>query len=117
MKILLLLMFPMVVFGAELDQNVDAPSLDREISIWQLLIPIAVPLIIAGLKALIPKLPKKLTPFLAPIIGALIDVLLNLADLGSGVGAVGAFLGSAGVGVREMVDQVKKTPGKAIPGS
>lgn len=116
MKILfLLLLIPGVILAAEPDQNVKAPSVERVISIWQFMIPILVPAIIALLKAMIPKLPSRLIPFLAPIIGALIDVLLNLGDLGGGFGAIGALFGASGVGVREIVDQTKKTSVTPVP--
>lgn len=108
-KLILILLLPFAVLGAELDANVEAPSVEKTISIWQLLIPVIVPMIIAGLKAVIPKLPTRLIPFLAPVLGALIDVLLNLADLGGGMGLLGAIFGSAGVGVREKIDQARKT--------
>lgn len=113
---MLLMFIPLILIGAEPvtdvpdvgKDDVSGPSIDRTISLWQLLIPIAVPMLIAGLKALIPALPPRITPFIAPILGALIDVLLNLGGLGGGVGVVGAVLGTAGVGVREMQNQAVK---------
>lgn len=84
------------------DQTVNGPSVDRTISIWQMLIPIVVPALIAILRAYIPTIPKKYVPFIAPLLGAIIDILLNFAHLGGGVGAVGAVLGTAGIGVREL---------------
>lgn len=110
MKLTLLLLFvPALLFANNLqDQEVSGPQTTKLLSIWQALIPIAVPLIITLLKNLIPKLPKKYVPFLAPLIGAVIDILLNLVDLGAGMGVVGAFMGLGGIGVRELVHNTSK---------
>lgn len=75
---------------------------------WELLIPVAVPLALAVLKAVLPNLPKVWLPILAPILGALSEILLYLGGLGGGNPAMGALLGQAGVGLREIYDQVKK---------
>ena len=75
-----------------------------------LFIPIAVPLIIAGLKWATTKIPSKLLPILAPIIGALLDVGLAVATGHAANPVVGAILGSAGVGVREIKDQLFPAP-------
>lgn len=70
------------------------------------LIPLIVPLLIAGLKAALPRIPKLYLPILAPILG----LLLSLLDMGTHTGSLlaGAVLGSAGVGLREIIDQVNK---------
>jgi hypothetical protein len=72
----------------------------------QWLIPILVPALIAVLKTLTPQLPKHWLPILAPVLGALLD-LASTQSLGAGT-AWGAALGSAGVGLREILDQIKK---------
>lgn len=77
------------------------------------LIPIVTPLIIAGLKKaaeqLGTKLPKPLIPVAAAVIGAMLDLLENLTDIpGVASGLDGPLLGLAGVGVREVYDQIKK---------
>ncbi len=73
-------------------------------------------LIIAGLTPVVvflfkKYLPAEVLPFLAPMIGAAGSLVLTWisgipVDLG-----MGALAGSAGVGVREMYDQGKKTAG------
>ena len=66
------------------------------------------PVLIAGVRQLVPKIPGWLLPILAPLLGAGLDIL-NYYATGNHVGLVaGAVLGSAGVGLREAVDQAKK---------
>lgn len=73
------------------------------------LIPALVPVLIAGLKTYIPKIPKQALPILAPILGVGIDYATSYAT-GTGANPIlAAFLGSAGTGLREIVDQVKQT--------
>ena len=74
-----------------------------------LLIPVIVPVIIALLKMLVTyfgsKIPKIWIPIMAPILGAAVGLLL---DHTWGTGTImAAVAGSAGVGLREIVDQVK----------
>lgn len=71
-----------------------------------LLIPVVVPMVIALVKVFLPKLPKVYLPILAPLLGALIDFLAG-GDFGAGT-ILGAVAGSAGVGLREILDQAKK---------
>lgn len=78
---------------------------------YELIIPLVVPIIIAALKALWPAIPKVWLPIVAPILGALAEILLYLAGMGGGDPAMGALLGQAGVGLREIYDQIKKTIG------
>lgn len=75
------------------------------------LIPLLVPVVLAGVKGVTSRFPKWLLPVLAPVIGGLLDA--GLAALGMvSVGPVwGAVLGAAGVAVREIVDQIKKALG------
>jgi hypothetical protein len=78
---------------------------------WALmLIPVVVPILIAVIKLFLPKLPKLWIPILAPVLGAVCDMLMGGA-FGSGT-IMGAIAGSAGVGLREIVDQVKKQQGQ-----
>lgn len=71
------------------------------------LIPVIVPLIIALGKWALPKVPVWILPILAPALGALVDFLAAWATGATASPALGAILGSAGVGVRELLDQVK----------
>lgn len=70
-----------------------------------------VPLIIEGIKFLAPRVPKVWLPFLCPVLGAALDIIANLASghptFGASTG-YGAVLGTVGIGIREMVDQLKK---------
>jgi len=75
------------------------------------LTPILVPLIIAGMKFLAPKIPGWLLPILAPVLGIAIDALGSLATGQAGNVWMAALLGLAGVGLREAKDQL----GKSVP--
>lgn len=71
------------------------------------LIPAVVPLLVAAAKKLIVKLPTWVMPILAAALGEAINWVSGLLG-GPSVGAVaGVLLGAAGVGVREVLDQVK----------
>ncbi len=76
---------------------------------WEMLIPVLVPVAIAGLKFLVPKVPPAWLPIIAPVLGAALEITMHFAGLSTGNGVVGALLGSAGVGLREIVDQLRKT--------
>lgn len=69
--------------------------------------PIAVPLLIAGVKYIAPKIPTWLLPILAPILGAVLTIITNYTAGATGNVLVAAVLGLAGVGVREIIDQLK----------
>ena len=76
---------------------------------WQLaLIPVFTPLIIQAVKMFVPKIPTLWLPVMAPFLGALLDVISHYST-GSTVSiGTAAALGLAGVGVREVVDQIQK---------
>lgn len=79
------------------------------------LIPVLVPIVVAGLKSLVPSIPKPMLPVTGILCGTLID-LANLYLTGQGhAGAWGAALGAAGVGVREVVDQFRKSLQAQLP--
>lgn len=109
MKILILLLFTtLAVLGAAIDPTATpaTPETLHPLS-FAALIPFATPLLIALLKGLAPHIPKLWLPIIAPILGALLDIIIHYAG-GQNVGVLtGALLGSAGVGVREVLDQVK----------
>ena len=72
-------------------------------------IPVIVPLLIAVWKLLLPRIPTWALPLLAPVLGFAINAVLTYAN-GTGVNPwVAAALGSAGVGLREIVDQLKQS--------
>lgn len=74
------------------------------------IIPLIVPIVIAGVKALLPRVPVWVLPVLAPLLGAALDILSYYAGLvAASSPLLGAVLGGAGVAVREIQDQVRKT--------
>jgi hypothetical protein len=75
---------------------------------WRTLIPAAVPLLIAVLKGLLPKIPKAALPVMATLIGAMLDIGQSYLSGHAASPILGAALGAAGVGLREIVDQTKK---------
>ncbi len=79
-----------------------------DLTLWQALIPVAVPLLIAALKWAVQYLPPWLPPILAPVLGGLIDAATVYLAGGTYNPIVGMVLGAAGVGLRELVDQMKK---------
>jgi hypothetical protein len=79
------------------------------LKIVALLIPMIAPLITAGLKKIVPKLPKLAIVILQPLLGILISLITPVDP------ETGAVLGMAGIGVREVVDQAKKTITRNFP--
>lgn len=73
-----------------------------------LVIPALTPLIILSIKTLWKQVPSVMLPYLAPIIGALLVMLGNATDTINISPILGMFLGAAGVGLREMLDQTKQ---------
>lgn len=100
---------------AQVDTN-SVPTIPPETSpgtgslqnLLMLLIPVLVPLVIAIGKFFVPKVPGWILPIVAPALGALIDYINTLVSGTNASPLIGALLGSAGVGVREIYDQVKK---------
>lgn len=99
------LLHPLCIMAAEAAPTgaaADAPRLSTLLA----LIPVIVPAILAVAKFFIPHLPKVSLPILAIVLGAAAEFALSHT-----VGAntvLGAILGSAGVGLRELVDQLRK---------
>ncbi len=75
-------------------------------STFLLLVPIIVPVVLGLLKIFLPKFPGWLLPILAPLLGAAADFAMS-QSFGQGT-LLGAILGSAGVGLRELADQAQK---------
>ncbi len=71
------------------------------------LTPVLVPLVLAGLKLVAPKLPTWVIPVAAPVIGILIDFVNSLATSHARNFLVAAALGLAGVGLREVKENLK----------
>lgn len=70
-----------------------------------LVIPVLVPIAVAGIKSVMTMLPSALVPIIAIVVGALLDVVT--AWLGNGApSSWGVMSGLAGIGVREVKDQL-----------
>lgn len=85
-----------------------APALDLS-TLYPLLIPLVVPILIAILKWATDSVPKPFLPILAPLLGAAADIAMSYATGTAMNPVLGAALGAAGVGVREIADQAKKS--------
>jgi hypothetical protein len=73
---------------------------------WNILIAALVPLAVAGIKKLLPNIPKVAWPVGAALLGILSNWLLAEAGaLPHSSWELGALCGAAGVGVREIADQ------------
>jgi hypothetical protein len=77
-------------------------------------IPVVVPVTLAVLKQCLPQVPKRWLPVLAPALGALAETIAT-QQVGTGT-VLGAALGSAGVGLRELVDQMRKSMSEPAAG-
>lgn len=78
----------------------------------QMLIPVLVPLMIAAGKVLVPRIPGWLLPILAPVLGGIVDAAAAYASGGTANPVLSMALGSAGVGLREIVDQMRRASGQ-----
>lgn len=78
------------------------------VELGKLLIAVIVPLIVAGAKAVMPHIPSAFLPPLAIALGALADYVGALLGAWQGNIIVGLALGAAGIGVREVADQLKQ---------
>lgn len=79
------------------------------------LTPILVPLALAGVKQIAPKLPSWSLPLLAPVLGFLIGVINNVVVAHSTNLWLAAGLGLLGVAVREVKDTLKPAPNGGWP--
>lgn len=66
------------------------------------------PIIIAGIKWLMPKVPKMVLPILAPLLGIAVDQLAAFATGHQSNLVLAALLGASGLWLREAIDQAKK---------
>jgi hypothetical protein len=85
-----------------------SPAAASTVSAWVALIPLAVPVVIMLLKTFVPNIPSVALPILAPLLGAGADIALHYAGLSTLGPTWGAMLGSAGVGLREIGDQIRQ---------
>lgn len=116
-RVFFLFLFTLAIFAfncfAQDTNSVPAPGVtpapkSTGLGLMLKLIPLAVPVLIAVAKYFLPRVPLWLLPILAPVLGALIDFLTALATGNAANPLIGALFGSAGVGVRELLDQVKQ---------
>ena len=70
--------------------------------------PVIVPLVIALVKKVKPNIPSVVIPIIAPILGAVIGIIASVATNNQGNIILAAVLGMAGVGLREIKDQLTK---------
>lgn len=121
--LMLLVMFCTVSVFAQTNTN-SAPSLGgldttsaSMIAVWNALIVALVPLAIAGVKKyLLPNVPGVVWPVAAPLLGIASNWLAVKAGLLPQTGlALGALCGAAGVGLREVIDQVKQVRANSTP--
>jgi len=75
---------------------------------WLALIPFAIPLIVSALKSAVPRIGKHWLPVIAASLGLALALLDNYTGCLGGNPQAVAFLGLAGTGVREVVDQMKQ---------
>lgn len=85
---------------------VAAPAVSAN-NLVQWLTPLVVPLILAGLKKVLPSLPSALIPLLAPVLGVILDLANHLATGHTTNLVVALGLGLLGVGVREVKEAIK----------
>lgn len=76
-----------------------------------LIITVLTPLVIAGLKWGIPKIPKALLPFIAPVVGVILDQVLAFTTAHQSNLVIGAIAGALGVWLREATVQAKAVIG------
>lgn len=111
--LLALLVFPALIFAAELVAPATGNVAADGILTW--LIPVLVPLILAGIKKLIPVLPTWVIPILAPGLGLGIEYVNHFATGHAANVLLSVALGAAGVGLREVKEAIKPAPNGGWP--
>jgi SNF family Na+-dependent transporter len=76
-------------------------SLMHYVNLPQLIAAVA-PIVVAGVKKVVPKVPKVVLPVLSVVVGTVAGYVTSVGPL------AGATYGAVGVALREVVDQVKK---------
>lgn len=77
------------------------------------LIAVLVPLVVALFKKALPQIPKPLLPLLAAVLGVIGDLATSYLSGAPSNTIVGALVGFGGVGLRELIDQMKKAVAEA----
>jgi mannose/fructose/N-acetylgalactosamine-specific phosphotransferase system component IIC len=112
--LMLLMMFFAVSVFAQTNTNSVPPAGGTAsvsmVAVWNALIVALVPLVIAAIKKwVLPNVPGVVWPVVAPLLGIASNWLAVKAGLLPQTGlALGALCGAAGVGLREVIDQVKQ---------
>jgi hypothetical protein len=102
----------LTALGVLIPAIASAQGIGQELSLWQQILPalitVAVPLLIALGRKVIPLLPKWLLPILAPLLGAALSYVVD-ASAGQNVGIVmGAVYGGLGTWLREFIKQLQQ---------
>jgi hypothetical protein len=103
--LLMILLLPMILAAANPD---GPPGIPVSANPWMGLITVFVPIVILVMKLMIPRLPNWTLPIIAPLLGAAADIAMQYAGAATLGPVWGAALGSAGVGLREVIDQIRK---------
>ena len=74
----------------------------------QVVLAIFIPVVLAAVKLGLDRIPGKWLPVVAPLMGATVEALIALAQGQTPNPVVGLLAGSAGVGLREVVDQWRR---------
>ncbi|WP_221029917.1 hypothetical protein [Actomonas aquatica] len=103
-----LFLAPVMLFAQEAVDSVATAAGETALALtWQqALIPVLTPLIIGGVRWLLPKIPKVWLPLAAPVIGLLIDLVSHFTMQTDINPTVALALGAAGVGLREAKKQL-----------
>jgi MFS superfamily sulfate permease-like transporter len=73
-----------------------------------MLIAVVTPVVIAGVRWLLPKIPKIALPLIAPVIGVILDQLAGILTSHQPGVVAGAISGAVGLWLREAADQSRK---------
>lgn len=83
-------------------------SILQHAELLKALIPVLTPLLVMGVRAFLPKVPSKFYPLIAALVGVALDLVAHYS-LGTTLSPLAGFaLGLAGVGLREVKDQLSK---------
>jgi hypothetical protein len=113
------LLLPLAVFAAAVipadGSSIVATGNAAADSILTWLTPVIVPIVLLGVKKILPRIPSGLIPILAPVLGILIDLVNTYGLNHSSNLMIAAVAGLAGVGLREVKEAVKPAPNGGWP--
>lgn len=106
----MVLMFARVAFAQDEGPGAPLPPPNDLAALYLGLVTAIVPLVLAGVRSAVVRIPSWVIPIAAPFLGAALDVGLHYSGVySSSQPLAAAFFGMAGVGLREIVDQLKKS--------